>query len=247
MIELITFSFFAGVLTVLAPCILPLIPVVIGASTSNSNGDEKKSIKHPLVIITSLVVSIIVFTLLLKATTALLGVPSYVWSLISGIIILLFGINILFPTLWEHVLLSTNLQLVANKRMSSAQTHSGYKKDILLGAALGPVFNSCSPTYLLIVAVLLPASFISGLTYLLAYAIGLGAILLLIAIFGSTLVSKIRWMSNPNGIFQKFIGVLFVVVGMLIVFGIDKQIQTAILDSGVYKPIESFEKSFEKN
>jgi cytochrome c biogenesis protein CcdA len=118
------------------------------------------------------------------------------------------------------------------------------KKDILLGAALGPVFNSCSPTYALIVAVLLPASFVSGLAYLLAYALGLGVILLLISIFGRALVTKMRWMSNPHGWFQKCIGILFIVVGFMVVFGFDKKIQTYVLEKGWYDPIMKIEESF---
>lgn len=243
MIELVIFSFFAGVLTILAPCILPLIPVVIGASATGA-ADSKKSIKRPVTIILSLTVSIILFTLLLRATTALLGVPTFVWSIVSGVIILLFGLNILFPTVWERFLVATNLHLLANRRMSDAQGHSGFKRDVLLGAALGPVFNSCSPTYALIVAVLLPASFATGLVYLAAYSIGLGSVLLLITLFGNSVIAKMRWMSNPKGAFQKSIGVIFIALGILLIFGIDKQIQIAILDSGVYAPIESLEKSF---
>jgi cytochrome c-type biogenesis protein len=246
MIELVIFSFFAGVLTVLAPCILPLIPVVIGASTDTS-GDTKSSLRKPVVIIISLIVSIAIFTLLLRSTTALLGVPSSVWSVISGIIIILFGVNMFFPALWEKLLLITGLHLVANKNMARAQSSSGIKRDILLGASLGPVFNSCSPTYALIVAVLLPASFASGLLYLFAYCIGLGAILLLLALFGRALITKIRWMSNPNGLFQKLIGALFIVVGLVVSLGIDKSIQTIVLDNGWYEPIESIEKSFMSN
>jgi len=242
--ELIVFSFLAGVLTVLAPCILPLIPIVLGASSPGLNEGATKNIKRPLIVIASLIASIIFFSLLLRSTTALLGIPSAVWSIISGTIIIVFGINSLFPTLWERFLILTNLHLIANEGMSNAQNHSGYKKDILLGAALGPVFNSCSPTYALIIAVLLPASFTSGLLYLSAYSIGLGSILLLLVIFGQSLLSKIKWMSKPDSKFQKILGLLFIVLGVIILFGIEKDIQAAILESGVYSPIESIEKSF---
>lgn len=245
MIELIIFSFFAGVLTVLAPCILPLIPVVIGGSASTQTGDTP-NIKRPLVIITSLIISIAVFTLLLRSTTALLGIPTAVWSTISGVIIVLFGINMLVPSLWERALLASNLHLTANRNMAQAQKSSGIKKDILLGAALGPVFNSCSPTYALIIAVLLPASFASGAVYLLAYCIGLGAILLLLAIFGQALIAKIKWMSNPHGVFQKIIALIFIVIGLLILFGIDKKIQAVSLERGWYAPIESIEQGLMK-
>lgn len=242
MIELYVVSFVAGLLTVLAPCVLPLLPVVIGGSALNSP-DKKVSIKQPLVIITSLIVSIIVFTLLLKATTALLGVPTMVWALISGVIVLLFGLTLLFPVLWEKFMLATGLNLIAYRFMGQSQGKVGVKKDIILGAALGPVFNSCSPTFALIVAVVLPASFITGIGYLIAYCIGLGVILLLISIFGRVLVNKMKWMSNPHGLFQKVIGSLFVIVGISVIFGFDRQIQTYVLENGWYDPIVRIEES----
>lgn len=244
MIELYILAFVAGVLTVLAPCILPLLPVVIGGSSLQQDNKNHVSLKHPLIIITSLITSIVIFTLLLKATTALLGIPTAVWSLISGGIVLLFGLNMVFPVLWEKIMLATGFSLVANRLMGKSQAAVGVKKDIMLGAALGPVFNSCSPTYALIVAVILPASFISGLGYLVAYAVGLGLVLLLISIFGRLLVSKMKWMSNPRGLFQKIIGILFIVVGLCVVLGIDKKVQSYVLENGWYDPIMRIEQSF---
>ena len=243
MIELYIVSFVAGILTVLAPCILPLLPVIIGGSSLYHDDPKKVSLKHPIVIISSLVISIVVFTLLLKSTTALLGVPATVWATISGGIILLFGINMIFPVFWEKFMIKTNLSLAANQLMGESQAKSGYSKDILLGAALGPVFNSCSPTYALIVAVILPVSFAAGLGYLVAYSLGLGLMLLLISIFGRVLVNKIKWMSEPGGTFQKSIGVFFVVIGLFVIFGLDKKVQTYVLENGYYDPIMRIEES----
>ena len=246
MIELYILSFVAGILTVLAPCILPVLPIIIGGSSLAGNTDKKVSLKHPLIIIASLVVSIIVFTLLLRFTAALLGVPTYVWSIISGGIVLVFGITLLFPVIWEKFMMITGLSLMANRLMGKSQGKKGISKDIILGAALGPIFNSCSPTYALIIAAILPASFITGVGYLAAYSIGLGLILLLISIFGRALVNKMKWMSNPRGIFQKTIGVLFVIVGILVIFGIDKQTQAYVLEQGWYDPIMRVEESFRR-
>lgn len=245
MIELYIVSFVAGILTILAPCILPLLPVIIGGSSLHDNAQAKVTLKHPLIIIISLVLSIVLFTLLLKFTTTLLGVSPAVWAFISGGIVLLFGINLLFPALWEKFMLKTGIALRVNRTMGESQKNTGIKKDILLGAALGPVFNSCSPTYALIVAVILPTSFMTGLGYLLAYSAGLGLVLLLVSIFGRVLVHKMKWMSNPNGLFQKVIGILFIAVGLIIIFGIDKQIQTFVLESGWYDPIMQIEEFFQ--
>ena len=247
MIEFYIISFVAGVLTVLAPCILPLLPVIIGGVSLEDNNEKKISLKRPLTIIISLIVSIVLFTLLLKATTALLGIPAYVWSIISGGIVLLFGINLLFPVIWEKFMVVSGLTTLTGRLMGASAGKKGVKKDVLLGAALGPIFNSCSPTYALIVAAVLPPSFLLGLGYLIAYSVGLGLMLLLISIFGKILVNKMKWMSNPRGTFQKVIGVIFILVGIFVIFGLDKKVQTYVLENGWYDPIVKIEEAFIKD
>lgn len=243
--ELLIVSFIAGVLTVLAPCILPLLPVIVGGSVLH--GDSKRgSAKQPLVIVTSLALSIILFTLLLKATTLLLGIPTSVWSVIAGGIVMLFGINLLFPLLWTKMMGASGLEAQASRLLGSVQQNSGIKKDILLGASLGPVFNSCSPTYALIVAVILPASFVTGLAYLAAYAVGVATILLLISLAGRGIITKMNWLANPSGVFKKTVAVLFIVVGVAVITGFDKQIQTYVLQNGWYDPVMRIEESFSK-
>ena len=111
-----------------------------------------------------------------------------------------------------------------------------------MGAALGPVFSSCSPTYALIVASVLPVSFAQGLVYLTAYAIGMSASLLLIAYLGQAFVARLHWLSNPKGWFKKTIGVLFIIVGATVMFGIDKRVQSYVLEQGWYNPIGNFER-----
>lgn len=242
---LLILSFFAGVLTVAAPCILPLLPVIVGGSVAQKNDTYKNPWLKPIIITASLAVSVILFTLVLKATTALLGVPQSVWSTISGIIVLLFGLNLLFPIAWEKAMVASGLYDKSNQFMGFSSTKTGKTKDIVLGASLGPVFNSCSPTYALVVAAILPQSFLQGLTYLLAYALGLSAVLLLIAFAGQSVVSKMRWLSNPGGWFRKVIGLLFIIVGLSVMFGYDKQFQAYVLEEGWYDPVRNFELRFE--
>lgn len=236
--ELLIISFVAGVLTVLAPCILPLLPVVIGGSINRSQTDWRR----PVVITASLAVSVVIFTLLLKASTSLLMIPPYVWQIISGGIIVGFGLSLLFETLWAA--LAAHFNASSNKLLGKAVSHKGWGGAVLVGLALGPVFSSCSPTYALIVAGVLPASFGEGLLYLTAYAIGLSAILLVIGLLGQQAVAKLGWASNPHGTFKRTLAIIFIVVGLAIIFGIDKTIQAYIVENGWYDPLSRFEESF---
>lgn len=234
-------SFLAGMLTVMAPCILPVLPIILGGSLV---GEQKPaSIARPLRIVGSLAVSVVVFTLLLKASTALLGVSTVVWSSISGLLVIGLGITLIVPNLWEALSIKLGLSSGANKLLASTGTQKGIAKDVLTGMALGPVFSSCSPTYALIVAVVLPQSFGQGLLYLMSYAVGLALALLFLTLIGQKIIQRLAGTVRPGGTFNKVLGLLFVLVGLGLLFGLDKDLQTFILDNGWYAPISNFENS----
>jgi cytochrome c-type biogenesis protein len=229
-------SLIAGALTILAPCVLPLLPIIVGGSVV-----QDRDWRRPVVIAASLAVSVIAFTLLLKAGTALLGIPQYVWQIIAGSLIILLGLVLLFPKLWEP--LSARLNLASGQLLGKAGKKRGFGGEILTGAALGPVFNSCSPTYAFILAVVLPSSVGVGLGSIVAYAIGMGLMLLLIGLLGQRLVAKLRWAANPNGWFRRVLGIVFILVGVFVAASLDRDLQSFILDQGWYNPIAEFERS----
>lgn len=237
-------AFAAGALTVLAPCILPLLPVIVGGSLLDNPAKASNTRLRPYVIAGSLAVSVIVFTLLLKATTALLGIPQVTWQIISGVIVLLLGLQLVSPGVWENISQRSGLYTQSNLALGRAYKHDGVGGMVLTGAALGPVFNSCSPTYALLIATILPQSFASGLVYIFAYALGLATMLLLISLLGQRVVKKLGWLANPHGVFHKVVGILFVAVGLLVIFGLDKELQSFVLDQGWYDPIIRLEQKF---
>jgi cytochrome c-type biogenesis protein len=237
---LIFISFIAGILTVAAPCILPLLPVVIGRSVLTSSGTKLNPLR-PYIIIAALGFSVILFTLLLKASTELLSIPQEVWQIVSGSIIGIFGVFLIWPNGWEQISSKLNLTGRSNMLMTASRKHSGAAGDVLLGFSLGPIFNSCSPTYLLIVAIMLGGSFTEGLAYLLSYTLGLTLTLLLVALLGQRVVAKLGWLANPNGLFKKIIGFILILLALSLMFGLDKRLQQFVIDQGWYAPVSDIE------
>src|SRR3989344_1382586 len=221
-------SILAGVFTVFAPCILPLLPVVVGASETNSQHISKRA----FVVIGSLSVSVIFFPLPLKASTLLIDIPQTFWSLFSGSIIVLVGLAIVFPSFWTKVPYVNKISLISNKAVGTGYQKKSYTGDMLIGLALGPVFTTCSPTYLFIIATALPATFFAGFIYLLGFTLGLAVSLLLIAYFGQQIVNKITAHMQTTGTIKKVFGVIIILVGIAVLTGYDKKIETFILDSG---------------
>lgn len=233
---LLAISFVAGLLTVLAPCILPLLPVVLGSSATG------RSSATPYIVVGSLGLSIILFTFLLKFSTALIMVPQSFWTGLSGGILILFGLVLMFPALWERVPFVNQLSRGSNKLVGSGYQKKSFWGDVLIGAALGPVFSSCSPTYFVILASVLPASFALGTLYLSAYVAGLSLILLLIALLGQRFADSLTRFADSRGWFKWGIGLLFLVLGILIVTGYEKRFEVWLLESG-FVDVVKFEQS----
>lgn len=220
-------SLLAGVLSALSPCVLPLIPMMLG---SQAKGGSQRSIR----VLFGLGLSVILFSILLKSSTLLIGIPQQLWHIIGGGVVTLFGLSLLWPHGWEKIVLAIGLETWAQRLMAKAQQSNGAAKDILLGASLGPLFNVCSPTYALIVAVFLPANPLQGFALLVVYTVGLLATLYTIAVGGSKLVKKIGWSLDTSGTFRRTLGIILVVIGVAIIFGLDKQLQTLLVASGAF-------------
>jgi cytochrome c biogenesis protein CcdA len=225
---LILGALIAGVLTTLAPCVLPLLPVIVGGSLGKPSAEARK---RAYLIAASLGASVILFTLLLRATTALIDIPPTTWQWVSGLILVGLGTVYLFPNAWDQLSAKLSLQANSNKRLVSARERGGTVGAILIGSALGPVFSSCSPLYVYVIVTVLPASFAEGMVLLLAYVLGLCGTLLVISLLGQRVMSGARWLANPDGKFKKVLGIIFIVVGISVIFGLDKELQYWVLEN----------------
>jgi cytochrome c biogenesis protein CcdA/thiol-disulfide isomerase/thioredoxin len=220
--SLLILAFLAGVLTALAPCVLPLLPIIVGGSISATNP------RRPFVIVGSLVASLFFFTVALKATTTLLGVPPLVWQVLSGVILIALGITNVWPRLYEQFAARSGFASRSQTFMSNHATQKGLGSAILTGVALGPVFSSCSPTYALILATVLPVSFSLGLVYLGVYIVGLALMLLLVILLGRKLISRLGWALDSNGWFKRTLGITFILLGLAVITGTDKQVESYV-------------------
>jgi cytochrome c-type biogenesis protein len=244
-IGLLLGSFLAGVLTTAAPCVLPVLPVILGGSVSPSDSSKSGAdTRRAIVITVSLALSVMLFTIILRASTALIDVPVQVWTYFSGGILIVLGLTQVFARSWQAIDARLNLGERSNRLLPTADARSGLTGAIITGAALGPVFSSCSPLYGWIVATVLPTSWLSGLAYLSLYAVGLAGTLLVIALLGQRAIRRLRWAANPDGWFRRVIGVIFIFVGLAIITGLDRDVQTWLVLHGPFPSIWTFDQTF---
>lgn len=256
MVELIG-AVLAGMLTTLAPCVLPLLPVIVGGSVAGVIGETPTSptggggvavavreqtstrasaLRRALVITASLGASIFLFTLALKASTALIGIPAEVWQWVSGGLLIALGLVGVFPNIWESVAARLSLQSRSAQRLGAARNRDGLAGQVLTGAALGPVFTSCSPLYGYVIVTVLPAEPARGVTLLIAYVVGLCATLLAIALAGQRVVRRFGWAADPHGWFRRGLGLVFIVVGVLVATGWMRELETWLIANAPIAP-----------
>ncbi len=226
MVELLG-ALLAGVLTTLAPCVLPLLPVIVGGSVVGVPGatGPSRDVRRALVITAGLVGSVLAFTLLLRASTVLLGVDPAVWRWVSGGLLVVLGLVMALPSLWDRVSVRLGLQARAQQRLASASSVGGDTGALLTGAALGPVFLSCSPLYAYVVVTVVPARPAWGT-------------LLLVSLAGQRIVRRLGWLADPDGWVRRGLGLVFVAVGLMVLTGLDRDLQAWILEHSPVAPWE---------
>jgi cytochrome c biogenesis protein CcdA len=97
MYSLAVSSYIAGILTILAPCVLPILPIILAGGISSG------SKWYPYIITLSLAVSVVLFTVALKVSTIFIDIPSSTWKYISGGLLILLSGTYLLPHIWAGI------------------------------------------------------------------------------------------------------------------------------------------------
>ena len=187
---LLLIAFLAGVLTILSPCILPVLPFIFARADRPfvSNG-------LPLLISMALVFAIVAT---LASVVGGWAVAANQYGRILALVLLaLFGLTLLFPALAErlmHPLVALGDRLSASTRDASGAERSGVAASLVLGVATGLLWAPCAGPVLGLIlsgAALKGAS--AGTTALLfAYALGSATSLALALLVGGRLFSAMK-------------------------------------------------------
>lgn len=228
---LLLVSFIAGFLTVLAPCSLFLLPSILLGSTSN------KDPLRPWLVTGSLGLSVFAFTLLIKGTSLAFSISDAAWGIFSGLLLALCGLSLFFPHAWD--VLASKLNLSKSQALLNKSNQQGGKLGaVLVGASLGPVFSTCSPTFAILLATVLPGSFFTGAVHIAFFVIGMMIPFLIIGLGGQRILSRFRFFANPDGSFKKILGVLLVLLGLMVATGFQKTVEEWIVRHGYFGPIQ---------
>lgn len=229
---LLLFAFLGGIVTILSPCILPVLPIVLSGSLTGGK-------RRPVGIVTGFILSFTFFTLFLTTLVKLLGLSADTLRGIAVVAVFLFGLSLLVPQfqmLLEQLFSLAKLDLASPDKLSSrSQTNNdqntGFISGVLVGVSLGLVWTPCVGPIMAAMITLAATSTVSFGAVLITftYATGTAIPLLLITYGGRQLLSRVPFLFTNTVYIQKIFGVLMILTALAIYFNVDRTFQNYIL------------------
>jgi cytochrome c biogenesis protein CcdA/thiol-disulfide isomerase/thioredoxin len=231
MVTLLIVAFLAGIVTILSPCILPILPILLSASTPNER-------HKPLGIIIGLIISFSFFTLSLSTIVAATGISPDLLRYAAIIIIIFFGLTMIIPSLETYVVvLMKRVSHLGESVQKQSQRTTGFASGLILGFALGLIWTPCAGSILATITALAATHSITvtAVIITIAYSAGAALPMLIIAYGGTKIINSIQQIGPYTKIIRTLFGILMICSALAIAFHYD-----VILQQYVARYIPSF-------
>lgn len=215
MLVTLLIGFAAGVVTAISPCVFPVLPIVFAGGASGGR-------RRPFAIIAGLVSSFALFTLFAAWILDQLGLPKDLLRNISIGLLFLLAATLLVPKIGEWV----ERPFLVLTRRRTGDLGGGF----LLGVSLGLVFVPCAGPVLGVITTQAARLDFGWETVALtvAYSLGAAVPMLAIASGGQRLAGGLKAFRSHQGEVRAAMGVLMAAAAFLIVFNVDRKLQTSI-------------------
>ncbi|MGH2341511.1 cytochrome c biogenesis CcdA family protein [Segnochrobactraceae bacterium EtOH-i3] len=214
------FAFLAGLVTVLSPCVLPLLPVILATSTAGGRW-------RPLGVMTGFAVFFCGITLFLSLLVRQVALPPDVHRTAAALVFILMGLVLAIPALkLRFEMLVTPL----TGRLAGRGDGTGFGGGLVAGAGLGLAWTPCvGPIMASVITLALnqQTSWHSALTAA-AFSLGTALPMGLAVLFGHRLYSRIGFLKRNSARLQRAMGGVILLVGLAIWFGVDRSLQIAL-------------------
>src|SRR5206468_3691196 len=214
MVEKLPVAFLAGLLSVITPCVLPLVPGYLSAiSAVEVDRLGERGVGRRIVVASlPFIAGFTLVFVLLGAGAAAVGsaVDKQAQLKIAGFVLVVLGLAFMGVLPWPERAVAPGLLQHARRRGSNA----------LLGGAFAVCAAPCIGTVLASILVLASSSgtIARGIVLLVAYSLGLGAAFVVAGVAFAHAMRAFRWVRDHYGIVQALSGATLVVLGLLLFF-----------------------------
>jgi cytochrome c-type biogenesis protein len=216
----------AGVLSILSPCVLPLVPVLIAAAVNAHR-------RGPWALGLGLALSFTTVGILLATVGAAAGLDADRLRTGGGIVLAIFGAIMLMPLLQNAFARAAGALSNSGNQLLARVRYEGLAGQFLVGVLLGVVWSPCVGPTLGAASTLASQGKDLGQIGILMLLFGLGAAapLILIGSLSRATLVKVRGRLLLAGNYGKqLLGLIMLCLGLLIATGADKTLEAWILD-----------------
>lgn len=226
MLSNLTFATLAGMLSILSPCVLPLVPIVLSTAASRHRFG-------PAALAGGLAVSFVAVGLFVALVGFGLGLDLGVFRSAGAVVMILIGTVMLLPSLQARVALAAGPVGNWTERRFGGFDESGWQGQFGVGLLLGTVWSPCvGPT--LGAASLMAArgeNLGQVIVTMLAFGIGAALPLLLLGSVSRDIFNRNRDRMLSAGKWLKSVfGGILIAIGLLILTGIDKELEARLVE-----------------
>lgn len=226
MILLLFIAFLSGFATILAPCIWPLLPIVLSSAV---NGHSHR---RPLGITLGIMLSFAIFTLAISYLVGFFHLDPNILRLFAVIVITFLGVSLIIPSFNRLVEIGiSRLTGIWGNRVQKKE--NDFSNGFVTGVSLGIVWSPCAGPILAAIATLAATGQVSlsVIFVTVAYVLGLGIPLFIFAYGGQKIFRKTRFMNAYLGRTQQLFGVIMILTAIAIFTNYDKVLQVKLLDT----------------
>lgn len=205
-------SFLEGIITFISPCLLPMIPIYITYFVGGGERSTKKTLTGAFGFVCGFTVVFICMGALAGTIGSFLTQYQTIVNIVSGVIVILFGLNFLGVFQW-------NLFKGSNRFVNTE--NMGFFSAALFGIIFSIGWTPCVGAFLGSALMLASqqGSTMIGVLMLLCYSLGLGIPFILSAVLIDRLKTAFDFIKRHYGIINKVSGALLVLVGILMACG----------------------------
>ncbi|MEL7099646.1 MAG: cytochrome c biogenesis CcdA family protein [Pseudomonadota bacterium] len=220
-------AYAAGLLTLINPCVLPVLPIVLASALGQSR-------LGPVALAAGMSVSFVAFGVLVTAFGSAIGLDQFVLAQIGAALMIVFGTILLVPAFATRFETATaGFAARADRGIDSVGT-DGLRGQFLGGLLLGAVWSPCiGPTLGGAIAL---ASQGQSLGYAAAimtfFALGVSTLILALGLGARealrTRANALRGLAARS---KPILGVTFLAVGLMLLFGVHHMLEAWALDN----------------
>jgi cytochrome c biogenesis protein CcdA len=209
----------AGFLTILAPCILPVLPFLLGTSGGRSRW-------RPLMIVAGFVAAFSFIGAALATAGTFLGVSNDALRTAAGILLLLFGLALLFEGTYEKLSAKFGPALagLGSRLSGGASLKTDAASGFVVGLSLGLIWSPCAGPILGTILTLAARmqDYLTTLLLMFAYAVGAGLPMLAIAYGSHRLQERLKRAGSAWKTLNRVLGAIVVLTAIGILTGYDR-------------------------